>query len=63
MDSVRELALMELIESRTAMLEKVARTAPPPEPDALVRIQLKPRPHLNSGAVALTEPDDPYLMV
>jgi hypothetical protein len=28
------------------------------EPDAFVGAPLKPRPHLNSGAVALPEPDD-----
>jgi hypothetical protein len=29
------------------------------EPDALVGAPLTPRPHLNSGAIALHEPDDP----
>jgi hypothetical protein len=29
------------------------------EPDALVGSPVKPQPHLNSGAVALPEPDNP----
>ncbi len=38
--------------------------APPPadlqagDPDALVRSPLKPKPHRNSGAVALPEPEE-----
>jgi hypothetical protein len=29
------------------------------EPDAFVRAPLNPLPHLNSGAIALPEPDEP----
>jgi hypothetical protein len=29
------------------------------EPDSLVDTPAKPRPHLNSGAIALPEPDNP----
>jgi len=51
------------------MPEHVAITEPFPgmhgdssdlgEPDALVGARLRPRPHLNSGAIALPLPDEP----
>ncbi len=48
-------------------VESPARLAEPPrddsststDPDALVYSPLKPKPHLDSGAIALPEPDDP----
>ena len=92
MDSGRQLAVKKQIETRTATMQRLARTtsadsislamaqdelkdlerelkalvddeSDSPEPDAMVRVPLRPRPHLNSGAIALVEPDDPYLMV
>ncbi len=47
--------LQELLLGDTA---KPSEPEAPSEPDAIVGAPIRPRPHLNSGAVALPEPEE-----
>jgi hypothetical protein len=51
-------AMIELEDLRSE-LEFLRDNRPGSEPDALVCAPLNPLPHLNSGTIALPEPDEP----